>query len=149
LGLCTARRSGRVGRYMQHDGAEPGTPADWVRHARSDLAVATQRRQREVLPATLCFHAQQAVEKSLKAVLIHREIEPPYTHDIARLITAVKELGVAWPEELGDAVNLTRYAAQTRYPGTIGPVTEEHYEEAARVARAVVQWAERTVAQTC
>jgi HEPN domain-containing protein len=29
-----------------------------------------------------CFHAQQAVEKCLKAFLAHRNIEFPYTHNI-------------------------------------------------------------------
>ncbi len=33
----------------------------------------------------LCFHAQQAAEKAIKALLIDRDIEFPYIHDIAGL----------------------------------------------------------------
>jgi hypothetical protein len=49
---------------------EPGSPADWLRYARSDLALARIERPAEVFLEMLCFHAQQAVEKSLKAVLL-------------------------------------------------------------------------------
>ena len=49
----------------------PGSPEDWLRHARSDLALAQQWQVPDVLLAALCFHAQQTVEKSLKAVLVH------------------------------------------------------------------------------
>jgi hypothetical protein len=37
-----------------------------------------------VLYELLCIHAQQAAEKSLKAVLIHHGIAPPRTHNLAR-----------------------------------------------------------------
>ena len=50
----------------------PGSPEDWLRHARSDLALAQQWQVPDVLLAALCFHAQQTVEKSLKAVLVQR-----------------------------------------------------------------------------
>ena len=62
---------------------EPGSPADWLRHAGSDLALSRTPADNEVLPETLAFHAQQAAEKSLKAVLLHAGIEPPRTHNLA------------------------------------------------------------------
>ncbi len=34
----------------------------------------------------VCFHAQQAAEKSIKAVLASREIEYPWTHNLRQLI---------------------------------------------------------------
>jgi HEPN domain-containing protein len=55
---------------------EPGSPAAWLRYARSDLALARVPARGEVLLESLCFHAQQAVEKSLKAVLVGRGIPP-------------------------------------------------------------------------
>ena len=39
-----------------------GTPADWLRHARSDLALARVEQETDVLLEILCFHAQQTVE---------------------------------------------------------------------------------------
>jgi hypothetical protein len=34
----------------------PGSPEDWLRHARSDLALARPRHDPAILLATLCFH---------------------------------------------------------------------------------------------
>ena len=45
---------------------QPGSPDDWLRHARSDLALARSRKGRDVLYEHLCFHAQQAAEKAIK-----------------------------------------------------------------------------------
>jgi HEPN domain len=39
----------------------------------------------EVHPAMACFHAQQAIEKSLKAVLFSRQAEFRRTHDLTEL----------------------------------------------------------------
>ncbi|WP_456427531.1 HEPN domain-containing protein [Rhodocaloribacter sp.] len=49
---------------------EPGAAADWLRYARSDLALARVEPPAGVLTEMLCFHAQQAAEKALKALLI-------------------------------------------------------------------------------
>ncbi len=60
---------------MRPDTFVPGSPEDWMHHARSDLAVAKIGRNNDVLFETLCFHAQQAVEKSLKAVSIYVSVK--------------------------------------------------------------------------
>jgi HEPN domain-containing protein len=49
------------------------------------------------------------------------------------------------PEEAKGAPILTDYAVLTRYLGDLEPVTEEEYQEAVRIAEAVVQWAEKMV----
>lgn len=58
--------------------------------AAADLVIATETDID--LCETLCFHAQQASEKAVKAVLIDRGVQFPYTHNMARLITIVREL---------------------------------------------------------
>ena len=130
---------------MPPDLPEIGTPADWLRYARSDLALARVPRPVDVLLDTLCFHAQQAVEKSLKAVLLSKEIRFPYTHDIARLITLVSAATIAWPEELDQAAELSEYAAESRYPGSKELVSEEDYHQALTIAEQVLAWAESVV----
>ena len=55
---------------MPSETAHPGSPQDWLRHARSDLALAGVPKTGKVLYAHLCFHAQQAAEKALKGVLL-------------------------------------------------------------------------------
>ncbi len=93
----------------------------------------------------LCFDAQQAAEKAVKAVLIKRGIDFPYVHDLARLLTLLEETGEAIPESVAQAEGLTRYAVVTRYPGLTEPVTEAHYQEAIAIAKAVVEWAEARI----
>jgi HEPN domain-containing protein len=66
---------------------------------------------------TAAFHAQQAAEKALKAVLVRHQVSFGRTHDIADLL--LKAEGVA-PEiraALTGAESLTPFAVDARYPG--------------------------------
>ena len=47
-----------------------GSAVDWLRYAESDLEIARITQSSLILLEGLCFHAQQAAEKALKAVLI-------------------------------------------------------------------------------
>ena len=84
----------------------PGSPQDWLRHARSDLLLARTRKTRALLYAHLCFHAQQAAEKALKAVLLAHGIQVPRTHDMAFLIDQLPP-GVSIPPALIDLPHFT------------------------------------------
>lgn len=121
-----------------------GSPADWMRHCRSDLEVARSRRA-NVLLETLCFHSQQAAEKAIKAVLISKGIEIPRTHNI-RMLTDLVPAGCPGIPQADDVARLTDYAVTSRYPGDFEPVTESEYKEAVRLAESVVQWAEKNLA---
>ena len=48
----------------------------------------------DILLEDLCFDAQQAAEKAIKAVLVHRGIRFPKTHAIAELLSLAAENGV-------------------------------------------------------
>ena len=49
----------------------PASPEEWLVHAKSDLKLARLGKEsKDVLPQQICFHAQQAVEKAFKAVLL-------------------------------------------------------------------------------
>lgn len=69
----------------------------------------------EVADEIVGFHAQQTVEKALKAVLEVRGVDYPYTHDLARLFALLDGSGGA-PRDRDDAVALTPWAAEFRYP---------------------------------
>jgi len=86
---------------MPHKGHFPGSPADWLRYARSDLELARVVRPDEVLFEGLCFHAQQAAEKALKAVLIAKGVPPPKTHNIRTLLDLLPQEVIA-PQEIED-----------------------------------------------
>jgi HEPN domain-containing protein len=119
----------------------PGSPSDWLRLADSDLALAEAANVKGVLRESLCFHAQQAAEKGLKALLVHHGVTFPYTHDLAQLLTVCAELGIDVPPDLEDVATLTEYAVSARYPGTSEPVDESDYVRAVDLARQVLIWA--------
>jgi HEPN domain-containing protein len=77
--------------------------------ARSLLPVAG------VADSILGFHAQQAVEKSLKAVLASRGIEFPYTHDLDGLLELCRTRGLDVPPELDGVDRLAPYGVHMRY----------------------------------
>lgn len=129
---------------MPREKAQPGSAADWLRRARSDLALARLPLPIDVLYNDLCFHAQQAAEKSIKAVLIQHGIALPKMHDIAHLISLLPG-NVPPPPGAEDAASLTSYAVMIRYPGDYEDVTEEDYREAVRLAESVYGWAERSI----
>jgi len=129
---------------MPHEGRFPGSPADWLRHAYSDLELARVRRPPKVLFEELCFHAQQAVEKALKAVLIAKGIPPAKTHNIRTLLDLLPQ-EVIPPKEVEDAASLTDYAVISRYPGDFESIDEKEYKETVQLAEIVVLWAERII----
>lgn len=120
----------------------PGSPMDWLRHAQSDLHLASIPPPENVLLEGLCFHAQQAAEKAIKAVLIHYRIEFPRTHNIGTLLDLLPE-SLSLPQELEETTILTDYAVITRYPGDIEAVEIEEYQQAIFLAQTIVSWAEK------
>jgi HEPN domain-containing protein len=111
-------------------------PAVWLPTAREHLVVAANVDD----PVRMrCFHGQRVVEMSIKGVLVHRGIEFPYIH---RLEDLVKLLPVAdVPDLLAEVGALTPYAVQEMYPGVLTDLTDDHADEAAGLARVVVEWA--------
>jgi HEPN domain-containing protein len=93
----------------------------------------------------LGFHAQQAAEKALKALLTHNQVEFPRTHVIATLINLCERSGYSDTETLYDALVLTRYAVATRYPSEEDPVSRDEAREAALIAANVLAWVEKQI----
>jgi len=126
--------------------APRGSPADWLRHARSDLVLArSSPTDEEVLLETLCFHAQQAAEKAIKAVLVFCGLGFPRTHSIGALLHLLPD-AVPRDTVLEEAASLTDYAVTSRYPGEAEDVTKQELSEAVTIADRVVAWASRIVA---
>ena len=119
----------------------PDDPREWLSTARSHLALA-RATQEGIYLEDLSFHAQQAGEKAVKALLISLGVEFPYVHDMARLLTLVEEAGQEIPEPVREAESLTGFAIFARYPGLAGPVSQEEYAKAISLAEEVVRWVE-------
>ena len=89
------------------------------------------------------FHAQQAVEKSIKAILAVKGIEFPFIHDLERLGELCRESGVALPSTLDGVQKLTPFATLERY-GSEEPGSLDR-DKALEWAAAAVEWARRQV----
>jgi HEPN domain-containing protein len=127
---------------MPHDLSEVGTPQEWLKRAKSNLALAKQPRTEDIYLEDLCFEIQQAAEKALKSVLLFNGIQFRFVHDLAELLTLLEQHGIPLPEEIRTAAELTDYAVEARYPSLLEPVTEDEFKDALCIAEVVVAWAE-------
>lgn len=130
---------------MPPDKIEPGSAQDWMRYARSDLALAQQSPPEGVLLETLCFHIQQSVEKALKAILVHHNIRPPRTHDIQSILLLIEEL-LPLPDWMAEAALVTDYAIGARYPIFEPGISLGEYQQVLKIAQKVVDWASSRIA---
>lgn len=111
---------------------------EWRRKADADMAVAERLLPDEdPFYNAVTFHCQQAAEKYLKALLTCWGIEFPKTHVLANLIGLLETRDTALAASLLDAVVLTPYGAELRYPGDRPDACAEEAREAVRLARKV------------
>ncbi|MBN2130291.1 MAG: HEPN domain-containing protein [Sedimentisphaerales bacterium] len=112
--------------------------AEWLRKADTDMQVAEHLAGEDAaFPSVIAFHCQQAGEKYLKALLTHWGIAFPKTHVLAKLLELVEVRGASVAESLLDAVVLTPYGAELRYPGDRPEASPDEAREAVRLARLV------------
>jgi HEPN domain-containing protein len=74
---------------------------------------------------TASFHAQQAAEKALKALLIRHQVSYSKTHDLGELLQLAEPVAAGIAGALADAEGLTPHAVDTRYPTASGPVDRD------------------------
>lgn len=94
---------------------------DWLEFARQDLQMAELAMKIE-LYNQVCFHSQQCIEKSLKALLVLNGRNPPRTHSIVDLL----EFHGDFRDELRTELEqMDAYYIPTRYPDALpGPVAK-------------------------
>ena len=130
---------------MTQDKPIPGSPLDWMKRAKGDLTLARIPLPEGAFLEDLCFHAQQAAEKSLKAVYLHFGLSFRYTHDLEELVTGLNQQGFEIPAEIEAATLLTSFAWEARYPALSEPVTDKEYHDAVQKAETIVRWAESLI----
>ena len=115
-----------------------------VRRAQSDLRACHRLADDpEMDDDVVGFHAQQAVEKSVKAALVLHGIDFPKTHDLDFLLARAEGRGLLIPKQIEDAEWLTPWAAQLRYDEAAAPLDRRAAIEAATSA---VDWARSLLA---
>lgn len=110
----------------------------WLGFALGDLEAARSQPGRHVRPRIVAFQAQQAAEKALKAALILEGLEPRRTRDLDDLRDRLPSV---WrvKRRMPDLGRLSDYAAESRYPDDLRPVTAIQSATAVRQAIAVVR----------
>jgi HEPN domain-containing protein len=94
----------------------------WLIRATRDLAVAKLIvGHSDAMREETGFHAQQTVEKCLKAFLVHHGVEFAWSHSLAYLLTICEQVEPTFARWRSSAEPMTQYAVRFRYPGS-GPV---------------------------
>lgn len=113
------------------------TVKEWIAKAEGDFATAARELCASDSPNhdAVCFHAAQCIEKLMKALLIHRGVTPPRSHDLAALRQLLGPVCPGWSWPVEELRLLTRAAVDFRYPGESADQEEasEAFEIAARL----------------
>jgi HEPN domain-containing protein len=128
-----------------------------LRKAGADEAVIRKiGADTEIADEIVGFHAQQAVEKAIKAVLSANGIRYRFTHNLRYLRQLSQESGIELPPNLDGIEKLTPFAAIERYggeepipsaPEPEGPSSLDR-DQALKWATAAIAWARDAVEQT-
>ena len=110
----------------------------WLDKAEQDMKASEALLAAEPpFPYAACFHAQQAAEKYLKALLTWYQIEFPKTHAVEQLLHLLSHADAVRASSLTGASVLSPYAVDIRYPGDQPEPDLKEAHRAAELARKV------------
>lgn len=111
---------------------------EWIEKAEEDYDMAQLARQASrPFHNSICFHAQQCIEKYLKAWLQEADVPVPRTHNLEELLALIVPTLPAWSQWQPDFKIITEYAVDARYPGD--SATADNTQHAMHVCDAVRQ----------
>ena len=95
------------------------TVKEWRDKAEGDYRTARREFDAADSPSydATCFHAQQSIEKLMKAIMIHHRVVPPRSHNLARLSELLEPLCPGLVLVIEDLNHLTAIGIAVRYPG--------------------------------
>jgi HEPN domain-containing protein len=114
---------------------------EWAQKADGDYAAAQCLAQAATpVHDAICFHAQQCVEKYLKAWLQEANIAFRRTHDLEELLGLILPTVPAWTTWQPDLLILTTHAVDFRYPGkTSSAADADHALKVCEQVRRVIR----------
>lgn len=111
----------------------------FLRMAEKDLrAFYVLKAAEQIDLSTVCFHAQQVVEKCLKAVLIYHEKDPTRTHDLNNIAYLLMENTIILPLSVEEISKLNPYAVIFRYDDTDIEILTR--DEAQKIVEIIYHW---------
>ncbi|MGH9446229.1 MAG: HEPN domain-containing protein [Terriglobia bacterium] len=112
----------------------------WLKKAENDIVTARQTLSLPDGPTdTVAFHAQQAAEKALKALLTFQGVEFPKIHDLVRLVDLAAPHSSAVSRYREDLAEITNYAVQARYPDEFVEPARDDAAKSLHVAMEIVK----------
>ena len=101
---------------------------EWIEKAEEDYNSAKWLQQAsDPVHNSICFHAQQCIEKYLKAWLQEADVSVPRTHDLQALLAFIEPTLPAWSQWQPDFKRITEYAVDSRYPGDSATAENAHH----------------------
>ena len=101
---------------------------EWIEKAENDYAAIQQLLlAANPLHDIICFHAQQCIEKFLKAWLQEANIHTPRTHNLGELLNLIVPTLPAWSHWQPDFKIIMAYAVDPRYPGDSRTAGDTHH----------------------
>ncbi len=126
----------------QRDGADLAR-ALLARAAGDETLIRKVLKDTEIPDAIIGLHAQQAVEKAIKAVLAIHAVSVPKTHALGHLLDLLERNGIEGPPQLAKADELAPWAVEFRY-GLDDPPTLDR-AAVLQLVSAITAWAVRVV----
>jgi len=124
----------------------PKSIREWLEVADQDVRAAELLSSAErALWSPVCFHAQQAAEKYLKAVLVWHRIPPARTHNLTELLSRVRAAGNALEGLDADCALLSKYPVEVRYPSREPKPTADDGRAAVDAMRRIVAACQRGI----
>ena len=119
---------------------------EWLKASKLDLESISYILEVEHLTTIVAFHAQQAIEKSFKAIIEKVDKKIPKQHDLIKLKALFEDI---YPIEADENVldTLNQLYIESRYPGDLGllPYGKPSIED----AKIFYQLAKDIFGQTC
>lgn len=122
----------------------------WLDFAWEDLRIIDDLIEEEAY-GLACFHAQQAIEKTLKAYLMQKEGRIDKLHSLAELLDLCFKIDDSFKDFEDYALTIDRYYIPVRYPDALpgslpeGMPNKEDAEEALKMAEEIFEFVKNKV----
>lgn len=112
------------------------TTAEWIAKAEIDFAICKRESVlKPVFPGEVCFHAQQCIEKYLKAIMSETGGAIKKTHDLLHLVQQCLHKLSDLAKFVVEFKEISVFAVESRYPGLEATMSEA--KKSLKVAEAV------------
>lgn len=89
---------------------------EWQKKADEDFESVKILLENYGIPAIICYHCQQVVEKYLKGYLVYNNVEFPKIHQLDLLLEETAKINKEFIDYADEVAPLNNYYIEARYP---------------------------------